>query len=89
MDAQTVINAAIGMLGFAPIVIFATWNASRHSDAAWEAIGENKTLWITFMIGGYFIAGLGLAVAFYYLVRLRGELERAEKKPIQTDPVPH
>lgn len=82
-------NAALAMLGFAPVVVFAVWNATRHPDETWQAVGENKTVWITFMLGGYFIAGLGLLVAIVYLVSLRLKLENAAKDLAKAQPVPH
>ena len=68
----------LGMLVPLPLALYAAWHASRQPDERWAAIGENKTLWITCMTAGYFVLGLGLLVALYYLAALRGQLERAE-----------
>ena len=74
----------LGFMGFFPLVLYAAWHASRQPDERWVAIGENKTAWIVFMIGGYFIAGIGFLAALWYLASLRRELEKAD-----TQAAPH
>jgi hypothetical protein len=82
-------EAVLGLIGFSPIVIIAAISAARHSDEAWALVGEDKTLWIATMLGGYFLAGLGMLVAFAYFVTMRLKLENAEKRLAEAKPAPH
>jgi hypothetical protein len=60
------------------LAIFVVIDASRRSDAAWEAIGQNRTVWIVVPL--VLLLGCGIAslvASIVYLVSVRPKLVEA------------
>jgi hypothetical protein len=71
---------AIPILGLAAIgiVIWAIVDAANQPQAAWAAVGSNKTTWITLIAVFAFFCGIvGLILSIVYLASIRPKLNAA------------
>ncbi len=66
------------MVGCIAVTAWAIIDAVGRTDAEWAAIGQNKFLWLTFLIGGFILGGfLGVILSIAYLVTIRRRFQEA------------
>ena len=73
-ERGTVDNAFLVIIGLV-VFVFVLWaliDAATKPTWAWEAAGQNKTLWIVLFVVGLICTGLvGLVAAIIYLTSIR------------------
>ena len=78
-------GAAVGILivyavisiAFLAFYIWTLLQILKPSDAAWQASGQNKGLWVGLWVFGL-VCGFGLIIALIYLFAIRPKVQAAE-----------
>ncbi|MEZ5142903.1 MAG: hypothetical protein R2726_10350 [Acidimicrobiales bacterium] len=64
-------------IAFLAFYIWTLLQILKPSDAAWQASGQNKGLWIGLWVFGL-VCGFGLIIALIYLFAIRPKVQAAE-----------
>lgn len=75
----------IGPGGFA-LALLALLSMARGPEAAWERIGQSRTVWAVLLAVGLVMMPLGLPLALWYFLVLRRRLRRAAEPPAASAP---
>ena len=66
----------LAVLASVAIPIWGIIDAAQRPQAAWDAAGQNKTLWIVLQAAGLFFCGIGTILAIVYLAAIRPQVAR-------------
>ncbi len=65
------------VLGLLVLPLWAAFDANSRPARHWGRIGQNQTVWVIVLLGGFFLAPLGLLAAIVYFTTVRPKLGRA------------
>ena len=74
--SELLIIAMVGIVGMA-VPIWGIVDAAQRPDAAWEAAGQNKTLWIVLQAAGLVVCGVAIVFSVIYFAVIRPQVQRA------------
>jgi len=60
------------------VIVWGIVDAACRPEAAWQAAGQSKTLWIVLQVVGLFLCLVGFILSVAYLTAIRSQVARQQ-----------
>ena len=65
------------LFGLVVLPLWGALDANNRAERQWERVGQNQAVWVIVMLGGFFLAPVGMIAAIVYFTTVRPKLARA------------